>query len=103
MLTIDPNYPSTTAVAHGVSSRKRKKQRYHFLEDEVKIQKNGLFSHVAEQLFHIKPLEAEKFNMLELMGNIPELQNLLRYSQKVSTLYRSIQQIKMSSPFQSIY
>ena len=26
--------------------------------------------------------------MLELMGNIPELQNLLRYSQKVSTLYK---------------
>lgn len=54
----------------------------------MKIQKNGLFTHVAEQLFHMKHLEAEKFNMLELMGNIPELQNLFRYSQKVSTLYK---------------
>ncbi len=89
LLTIDPNYPeSTTVLAHGVTTRKRKKQGYQFLEDEVKIQKNGLFTHVAEQLFHMKHLEAEKFNMLELMGNIPELQNLFRYSQKVSTLYK---------------
>ncbi len=59
-----------------------KNKGINFLEDEVKVQKNGLFTHVAEQLFHMKHLEAEKFNMLELMGNIPELQNLLRYSQK---------------------
>ncbi|MEH7537842.1 YaaC family protein, partial [Bacillus toyonensis] len=50
LLTIDPNYPeSTTVLAHGVTTRKRKKQGYQFLEDEVKIQKNGLFTHVAEQ------------------------------------------------------
>ncbi|WP_418922207.1 YaaC family protein, partial [Bacillus thuringiensis] len=95
LLTIDPNYPeSTTVLAHGVTTRKRKKQGYQFLEDEVKIQKNGLFTHVAEQLFHMKHLEAEKFNMLELMGNIPELQNLFRYSQKGSTLYKIDSTIK---------
>ena len=51
----------------------------------------------------MKHLEAEKFNMLELMGNIPELQNLFRYSQKGSTLYKIDSTIKMSSPFQSTY
>ncbi|AJG78158.1 YaaC family protein [Bacillus thuringiensis] len=89
LLTIDPNYPeSTTVLAHGVTTRKRKKQGYQFLEDEVKVQKNGLFTHVAEQLFHMKHLESEKFNMLDLMGNIPELQNLFRYSQRGATLYK---------------
>ncbi|MGG8397249.1 YaaC family protein, partial [Bacillus cereus] len=100
LLTIDPNYPeSTTVLAHGVTTRKRKKQGYQFLEDEVKVQKNGLFTHVAEQLFHMKHLEAEKFNMLELMGNIPELQNLFRYSQKGSTLYKIDSTIKNELSF----
>lgn len=54
----------------------------------MKIQKNGLFTHAAEQLFHMKHLETEKFNMLELMGKIPELQHLFRYSQKGTTLYK---------------
>ena len=62
-----------------------------------------MFTHVAEQLFHMKHLEAEKFNMLELMGNIPELQNLFRYSQKDQLYIKLIQQLKMSSPFQSTY
>lgn len=40
LLTIDPNYPeSTTVLAHGVTTRKQKKQGYQFLEDEVKVQK----------------------------------------------------------------
>ena len=36
----------------------------------------------------MKHLESEKFNMLDLMGNIPELQSLFRYSQRGSTLYK---------------
>ena len=44
LLTIDPNYPESTSVlAHGVTTRKRKKQGYQFLEDEVKIQKNWTY------------------------------------------------------------
>ncbi len=43
LLTIDPNYPeSTTVLAHGVTTRKRKKQGYQFLEDEVKVQKKWI-------------------------------------------------------------
>ena len=47
----------------------------------------------------MKHLEAEKFNMLELMGNIPELQNLFRYSQKGSTLYKIDSTIKNELSF----
>lgn len=40
LLTVDADYPESTSVlAHGVSTRKRKKQGYEFLDDEVKVQK----------------------------------------------------------------
>ncbi|MGE7782188.1 YaaC family protein [Peribacillus sp. NPDC097264] len=77
LLTVNPNYPeSTSLLAHGVTTRKRKKQQYDFLKDEVKTQKNGLFTSVAENLFHIKHLEGEKFSMESLLAEIPELQSI---------------------------
>jgi YaaC-like Protein len=83
ILTVDPNYPSTTAIlAHGVTSRKIKKAGYLFSEDEVKIQKNGLFTHAAKALFNISFLEGEKFTMLQLLQSIPELNKLLKITKK---------------------
>ncbi|MEH7417405.1 YaaC family protein [Neobacillus drentensis] len=77
ILTIDPSYPETTAVlAHGVSTRKRKKQNYLFFQDEVKFQKNGLFPFMSEKMFHMKQLEGEKAIMEELLQLIPELNEL---------------------------
>ncbi|MFJ7748263.1 YaaC family protein [Peribacillus sp. NPDC097295] len=77
LLTVNPNYPeSTSLLAHGVTTRKRKKQQYDFLKDEVKTQKNGLFTSIAENLFHIKHLEGEKFSMESLLAEIPEMQTL---------------------------
>ena len=77
ILTIDPAYPETTTVlAHGVSTRKRKKQNYHFFQDEVKFQKNGLFPFMSEKMFHIKQLEGEKVLMEDLFQLIPELDQL---------------------------
>jgi hypothetical protein len=77
ILTIQPSYPENTSVlAHGVSTRKRKKQQYHFFQDEVKIQKNGLFPFMAEKMFHMKHLEGEKANMEDLLQLIPELNDL---------------------------
>lgn len=77
ILTVDPNYPETTSVlAHGVSTRKRKKQQYHFFQDEVKFQKTGLFPHIGERLFHMKQLEGEKTTMNDLLMQIPELTGL---------------------------
>lgn len=77
ILTIQPSYPENTSVlAHGVSTRKRKKQQYSFFQDEVKIQKNGLFPFMAEKMFHMKHLEGEKASMEELLKLIPELNGL---------------------------
>ncbi|WP_083402514.1 YaaC family protein [Bacillus sp. MUM 116] len=77
ILTIDPAYPETTTVlAHGVSTRKRKKQNYQFFHDEVKLQKNGLFPFMSEKMFHMKQLEGEKVIMEELLRLIPELDDL---------------------------
>jgi hypothetical protein len=81
LLTVDPEYPESTSVlAHGVSTRKRKKQSYDFLKDEVKIQKNGLFSHFAEKMFHVEHLDGEKLTMISLLKRIPELIPLFSFS-----------------------
>lgn len=83
ILLKDPNYPETTSVlAHGVSSRKRKKQQYRFLEDEVKIQKTGLFPFMSDKLFHMKQLEGDKVTMEELLSNIPEVAHLFSKLEK---------------------
>ncbi|WP_404430107.1 YaaC family protein [Sutcliffiella horikoshii] len=79
LLTVDPLYPESTSVlAHGVSTRKRKKQSYEFIQDEVKIQKNGLFSHFSDKMFHVKQIEGTKFSMQELLFTIPELERTIK-------------------------
>lgn len=78
LLTVDPDYPSSTSVlAHGVSSRKLKKQGYLFSQDEVKVQKNGLFTFMSEKLFHYNHLDGEKVKMGYLFQQIPELSDLI--------------------------
>lgn len=80
ILTVQPNYPENTSVlAHGASTRKRKKQQYQFFQDEVKIQKHGLFPFMAEKMFHMKHLEGEKANMEDLLKQIPELDGLFSH------------------------
>ena len=77
VLTEDPLYPETTSVlAHGITSRKRKKQQYKFLHDEVKVQQNGLFSHFSTLMFHVKHIIGEKYKMEELLVQIPELEKV---------------------------
>ncbi|MDQ0273877.1 YaaC family protein [Cytobacillus purgationiresistens] len=86
ILTVDPNYPETTSVlAHGVSARKRKKQQYLFVTDEVKFQKSGLFPYMAERLFHMKHLEGEKVQMADLLKQMPELSTLFHLTEKKQT------------------
>ncbi|MDG5473928.1 YaaC family protein [Jeotgalibacillus sp. ET6] len=68
LITKDPYYPSNTSqLAHGVSSRKKKKSNYSFLEDTVKIQKNGLFPTLSSLLFHVEHLENLTFSMQDLL------------------------------------
>lgn len=77
VLTTDPNYPENSQVlAHGVSTRKRKKSIYRFLEDEVKIQKNGLFPHFLDKMFHMKHQDGEKYPMITLLQDIADMHPL---------------------------
>ncbi len=79
LLTVDPSYPESTSVlAHGVSTRKRKKQSYEFIQDEVKVQKNGLFSHFSDKMFHVKQIEGTKYSMRDLLFSIPELETTIK-------------------------
>ncbi|MEN2766774.1 YaaC family protein [Ornithinibacillus xuwenensis] len=88
ILTIRPNYPeSTTVLAHGVSTRKRKKKNYTFLEDEVKIQHNGLFPYFSEHLFKMKNIPFEKITMNALLKLIPELIVLFQFEQDESLMH----------------
>lgn len=74
ILTIDPAYPETASVlAHGVSTRKRKRQNYQFFLDEIKFQKNGLLPFMSKTLFHMEQLEGDKVTMEALLNLIPEL------------------------------
>jgi hypothetical protein len=86
ILTVNPAYPETTSVlAHGVSTRKRKKQNYQFFQDEVKFQKNGLFPFMSEKMFHMKQLEGDKITMETLLELIPELNDLFVFHEGKST------------------
>lgn len=77
LLIADPAYPQTAAVlAHGVSARKLKKQHYTFFEDTIRVQKKGLFTHVAGTLFHLPPLEGTKYSMGDLLARVPDLNRL---------------------------
>ena len=90
ILTKDPDYPSTTSVlAHGVSTRKRKKQQYLFFEDEVKFQKSGLFPYMSEKLFNMKRLEGDKATMGDLLASIPELSDLFLQLERKRTFIKA--------------
>ncbi|GAA0608554.1 YaaC family protein [Virgibacillus siamensis] len=89
LLTKRPDYPETTAVlAHGVSTRKRKKKNYTFLQDEVKIQHNGLFPYLAKYLYAVGSFPFEKIRMEQLFSLIPELNQLFTFtnSQKLTAV-----------------
>ncbi|QQK74167.1 hypothetical protein HUG15_00045 [Salicibibacter cibarius] len=79
ILLYDPTYPSTTNVlAHGVSTRKRKRKDYRFIDDEVKIQKHGLFPHVLQHMYQMEPSNQDRFQMATLFLQIPFLKDIVR-------------------------
>ncbi|MCK0473928.1 YaaC family protein [Halalkalibacter sp. APA_J-10(15)] len=90
VLAIDPTYPANSQVlAHGVTTRKRKKTSYHFLDDEVKIQKHGLFSHFSDKMFHVKQLESEKFKMNTLFEQLGDMHELIHQMNGSPISYRA--------------
>ncbi|RKD22865.1 hypothetical protein BEP19_11545 [Ammoniphilus oxalaticus] len=73
ILTADAHYPTHTKVLqHGMTCRKLKKLDYTFSDDEVKIQRDGLFPLVAAHLGS-EQLVGEKFKMKNLLAMLPEL------------------------------
>lgn len=77
LLTTHSTYPENADVlAHGVSTRKRKKQDYIFFDDTITIQKKGLFSLLVKQLFGLEPMEGRKISMYQLLLEIPDLRGL---------------------------
>ncbi|WP_026702016.1 YaaC family protein [Salibacterium aidingense] len=76
-LISDPHYPASTDVlAHGITSRKRKKKDYTFLQDEIKVQKRGFFPHFSQLLFHMKHPYGEKWKMRDLFFKWEDLFDL---------------------------
>lgn len=80
LLAKRPNYPeSTSLLAHGVTTRKKKKKNYTFIEDEVKVQINGLFPYFTEHLYSKDLLHFEKVKMGHLLALIPEISPLFSF------------------------
>jgi len=76
-----PYYPENTKqLAHGISARKKKKQQYRFIHDEVMIQLQGLFPYCATYLFGWKENTNQKLKMLDLFALIPTLRSLLQFA-----------------------
>lgn len=87
LLTKRPHYPETTKLlAHGVSSRKRKKREYTFMDDEVMIHNHGLFPYFSQHLFGMKRLSINKLKMKDLFILVPEMASLFTLHNKQSLI-----------------
>ncbi|MGZ4032608.1 MAG: YaaC family protein [Tumebacillaceae bacterium] len=72
--TRNPDYPSTTSVLkHGLSTRKLKRDEYQFADDEVRVQKDGIFNVLHQTLNGPLFENQHRFRMKELLAVIPEL------------------------------
>lgn len=77
LIAIDPGYPQNSRVLqHGVTTRKVKRSNYQFLKDEVRPQKEGLFSHLA-QLHSVSPLQ-DRYAIQELLTYLPAMREPLQ-------------------------
>ncbi|MFU0791172.1 YaaC family protein [Cerasibacillus sp. JNUCC 74] len=86
LLTKRPNYPeSTSLLAHGVTARKRKKKNYSFMNDEIKVQHNGLFPYFCEHLYK-QPVPFTKRTMQGLLALIPEINPLFIFQNQAKLI-----------------
>lgn len=77
ILCVQPSYPSSTKdLAHGISTRKRKKRQYAFLQDEVRVQRHGLLPVAASSLFQTSMQANKTYSMQHLLAVIPEMRHL---------------------------
>ncbi|WP_367757541.1 YaaC family protein [Ammoniphilus sp. 3BR4] len=105
IISSDPGYPAHTRVLqHGITSRKLKKLDYSFSEDEVKVQKEGLFPMVASYL-NSDHIVGQKFKIKDLLSLIPELRESYEKSYEETTLIplHISRHIDFSSPVTTFY
>lgn len=73
MIAMDPTYPQQTSLLrHGCSTRKKKVQPYRFLQEEIRIQKEGLFPYLMQMLATKQP-EINSYTPRVLLGMLPDL------------------------------
>ncbi|HJV46019.1 MAG TPA: YaaC family protein [Bacillota bacterium] len=105
ILTSDPFYPAHTRVLqHGATSRKLKKFDYSFSDDEVKIQKEGLFPLIAH-LLNGGDMIGQKYKIKDLLSIIPELRESYEKTYQEIRLHplHISQHIDFSSPVTIFY
>lgn len=76
----DHEFPvSCSLLAHGVSTRKRRKIDFIFFKDEVKVQRNGFFPYISTVVFNSNIPTFKKFPISELLASIPEIDYLFEF------------------------
>jgi hypothetical protein len=79
LLFKDAHYPRTTAVLqHGLTTRKKKKKDYQFLDDEIKIQKEGFVPHFSKNYLQSPLVIHQKYRAGQLLSCLPEVREELR-------------------------
>ncbi|MBM7592112.1 YaaC family protein [Brevibacillus fulvus] len=72
LLSRDPFFPQSSKVLqHGLTTRKLKRNPYHFLEDEVRPQKEGFFAHITK-IYSPFPLQ-NRYTVQELLCSMVSL------------------------------
>jgi len=75
LITRDPAYPQNSRVLqHGVTTRKVKRSPYVLTEDEIRPQKEGFFSHLAQR-FHLTPLR-DRYLVHDLFVSLAEMSDI---------------------------
>ncbi len=90
ILLSEPQYPNnSTVLQHGITTRKIKKSNYQFMQDEIKIQQNGLFPLYIKTISQ-DDLTGKKIKIIELISLIPELANEINKLYHIRALYPAI-------------
>jgi hypothetical protein len=87
MLSVDPEYPGTTSVLkHGLSTRKRKPACFALLQEEIRVQREGLFPMLASVIGE-GDRTGERLSVRTLFSLLPDLQDSYRQLFREATLF----------------
>ncbi|MGL4819691.1 MAG: YaaC family protein [Bacilli bacterium] len=75
----DPLYPKTNqCLAHGLSLKKTRSKEDMLIHQSVKVQANGLYARLCEDVYHVPVRSGDYFSLLYLFQHIPSLQPIVR-------------------------